>query len=94
MVRKERLELSRVAPLAPKASASTNSATFANAQRERLPEHSTNTSKNNNLYLIPAYVMGLITGLVGNVGTAPSRYNEGSRRRVARFSGSQDGLRE
>jgi hypothetical protein len=29
MVRKERLELSRVAPLAPKASASTNSATFA-----------------------------------------------------------------
>ena len=29
MVRKERLELSRVTPLAPKASASTNSATFA-----------------------------------------------------------------
>gem|GEM_PF-3763357 len=29
MVRKERLELSRVAPQAPKASASTNSATFA-----------------------------------------------------------------
>ncbi len=28
-MRKERLELSRVAPLAPKASASTNSATFA-----------------------------------------------------------------
>ena len=33
MVRKERLELSRVAPLAPKASASTNSATFANTFR-------------------------------------------------------------
>jgi hypothetical protein len=30
LVRTERLELSRVAPLAPKASASTNSATFAN----------------------------------------------------------------
>ena len=30
MVRKERLELSRVAPLEPKSSASTNSATFAN----------------------------------------------------------------
>jgi hypothetical protein len=29
LVRKERLELSRVSPLAPKASASTNSATFA-----------------------------------------------------------------
>ena len=29
LVRKERLELSRVTPLAPKASASTNSATFA-----------------------------------------------------------------
>ena len=29
MVRKERLELSRVAPLEPKSSASTNSATFA-----------------------------------------------------------------
>ena len=29
MVRKERLELSRVAPLVPKTSASTNSATFA-----------------------------------------------------------------
>ncbi len=29
LVRKKRLELSRVAPLAPKASASTNSATFA-----------------------------------------------------------------
>ncbi len=29
LVRKERLELSRVAPLAPKASASTDSATFA-----------------------------------------------------------------
>ena len=30
MVRKERLELSQVAPLEPKSSASTNSATFAN----------------------------------------------------------------
>lgn len=30
MVRKERLELSRVAPLEPKSSASTNSATLAN----------------------------------------------------------------
>ena len=29
MVRKERLELSRVTPLEPKSSASTNSATFA-----------------------------------------------------------------
>jgi hypothetical protein len=29
LVRKERLELSRVAPLEPKSSASTNSATFA-----------------------------------------------------------------
>ena len=33
MVRKERLELSRVTPLAPKASASTNSATFATFPR-------------------------------------------------------------
>gem|GEM_PF-6285063 len=31
MVRKERLELSQVAPLEPKSSASTNSATFANS---------------------------------------------------------------
>ena len=33
MVRKERLELSRVAPLEPKSSASTNSATLANLHR-------------------------------------------------------------
>jgi hypothetical protein len=58
MVRKERLELSRVAPLAPKASASTNSATFAIAQRRRLPEHSTNACKNNNLYIIRLFISG------------------------------------
>ena len=35
LVRKERFELSRVAPLAPKASASTDSATFATLRNER-----------------------------------------------------------
>ena len=95
MVRKERLELSRVAPLAPKASASTNSATFANAQRGRLPEHSTNTCKNNNLYLIRAYVMGLITGLGGNIGTAPDSLRSGMQApgsAVHRFSGLTTGM--
>ena len=39
LVRKERLELSRVAPLEPKSSASTNSATFATLGTRRLPRH-------------------------------------------------------
>lgn len=37
MVRKERLELSRVTPLVPKTSASTNFATFAMPGPDRLP---------------------------------------------------------
>ena len=50
MVRKERLELSQVAPLAPKASASTNSATFAFVQSLK-SGHFTNAGVNNNQYL-------------------------------------------
>ena len=37
LVRKKRLELSRVAPLDPKSSASTNSATFADIEKSTHP---------------------------------------------------------
>lgn len=50
MVRKKRLELSRVTPLASKASASTNSATFARVRRLKTG-HFTKAGANNNHYL-------------------------------------------
>ena len=59
MVRKERLEHSRVAPLAPKASASTNSATFAPDKTRwlRYPEFILNSGR---------------VWLVGRVGIEPT----------------------
>ncbi len=42
LVRKERLELSRVAPLEPKSSASTNSATFAKSLSIQASYHEKN----------------------------------------------------
>ena len=52
MVRKERLELSRVTPLEPKSSASTNSATFANKEFYCLARTSTANEQNNAYYIL------------------------------------------